>query len=152
ASDGEGLRALRDAARDQDLRCDPALIAAGAPLRFRSEAAPPGLVEPRAALACSLAIERTAGEGPPDLALDLLDAMARFVDARAWDRWTNSDPIVADVTVSSAPVQRHEGCVMGAGGEEFGLALYHGDGALRRVEALIDAGRSAEVMNIPALA
>jgi len=66
----------------------------------------------------------------------LLDAAARFHAARPWHRLADSEAL--SVHPSDAPARPWTACVLGAGGEEFGLVLYERDADYMRAFTLDD--------------
>lgn len=70
------------------------------------------------------------------------EAAAAFAAARPWERFTSDDPIAVTITGTNPAV--YEACVMGAGGDSFGLMLYPVPGSIARVSELVASGREEE--------
>jgi hypothetical protein len=86
---------------------------------------------PRAILAFGLALGNAAPPATSPIAA-FLEATSAFLDSAPWRHWDNED--VVDVAVTQAGrTKTYEGCIMGAGGIEFGLALYPEKGSIARL-------------------
>lgn len=120
------------------LLCHPDLAMAGGGLGFAAAAPDENVLAACAELAFVLAHPGIAPEPTPALT-PLLQAAATFWDARPWERLPAEAAIAVDVSGSVRGT--FEATVMGAGGEEFGLALYPAPGSIARLLAAIEAGR-----------
>ncbi len=69
----------------------------------------------------------------------LFEACAAFWKAAPWEYIDSDEPI--RVELSNGRRRKAEASVLGAGGEEFGLALYDEPDSIRRVAAAVSAGR-----------
>ncbi len=149
--DAEGLRLLAERhGRGRDLQCEPRLAKAGKKLGFVSRPMPEWVREGRGFLAFGLGLgpyARFFVDKAPITAL--LAATAKFMEAEPWQWWSDSDPL--SVSVMGSAGRKYEGCIMGAGGEEFGIALYENPGALERIAAAVDAGDFTAVAKEPSL-
>lgn len=76
----------------------------------------------------------------------LLHAAAAFWEERPWERLPAAPPIAVEITGSFA--MKFEAAVMGAGGQEFGLALYSKAGSIAKLAKVIDRGRPDLAMNM----
>lgn len=138
-SDEEGLREL---ARGHagPLRCEPALAHAGAPLGFEPAPLPRAALEPRAVLAFGLVAAGGWRQPPPlPVLLRFFEACAAYWRARPWDAFDSDDPLRAEIDGGGARRLR-ELSVLGAAGENYGLALYAEPGAVARVVAAVNRG------------
>ncbi|MDQ3364655.1 MAG: hypothetical protein M3680_04425, partial [Myxococcota bacterium] len=71
--------------------------------------------------------------------------------ARApWSWLVNRDALDFEIQAPGQPTRQLEGCVLGAGGEEFGLALYDQPGSLERVTKAIELKRPADARAVDA--
>nr|MBA3817702.1 hypothetical protein [Deltaproteobacteria bacterium] len=71
--------------------------------------------------------------------------------ARApWSWLVNRAAIDFEIVTPGHPARQLEGCVLGAGGEELGLALYDAPGSLERVTQAIEHKRPADARAIDA--
>ncbi len=147
--DADGLRQLRDQNPGQELRCEPRLGRAGKKLGFVSAPMPHWALLGRGFISLGIGLG-PYGELLDNGTLDLiLGATAKFMKAKPWRYWSDSDALA--VSVMGDVGQRFEGCIMGSGGQEFGLALYENAGALERIAAAVDADDFAEAAKEPAL-
>ena len=131
---GSAAAALRSFVKESGtevLRCDSSLGRVGKPLGFVVDEAPEWAAVPRAILAFGLALGNMASPFGAAIA-PFLEATRVFLDAAPWQHWDNGDVIEVVVTRGSR-VKTYEGCIMGAGGLEFGLALYPEKGSIARL-------------------
>src|SRR6266545_2784521 len=136
-TDAKGLGALAKRYAGQPIRCEPPL--------------PESALLPRATLAYGLALGPMAGRPKMDVLVRFLEACAAFWNARPWELMESGEPI--PVTLTEKGRTRHaEASVMGAGGQEFGVALYDEPGSIQRVSALMAEGRMKETRHVSALA
>jgi hypothetical protein len=92
---------------------------------------PDWVLAAKASLAMTLCWGPMAGRGGPlhpDYALELLAAGGAFCAAAPWRYFANEFPLT--LQIDGEPF---EASVMGAGGQEFGVALYPGKGGLKRL-------------------
>lgn len=126
------LKAFAKESGSKELRCDPSLERVGKPLGFVVDAPPEWAAGPRAILAFGLALGEMAPPQNSPLAA-FLEATRSFLEAEPWRYFDNAD--VIDVRVTRAgKTKTYEGCVMGCGGMEFGLALYPEKGSIARLQ------------------
>src|SRR6266540_2658784 len=150
-TDAKGLRALAKRYAGQPLRCEPDLAEAARPFGFEPAPLPETALLPRATLAYGLALGPMAGRPKMDVLVRFLEACAAFWNARPWELMESGEPI--PVTLTEKGRTRHaEASVMGAGGQEFGVALYDEPGSIQRVSALMAEGRMKETRHVSALA
>ena len=147
SSDKDGLRELARQAQGHELRCERALLRAGKLLGFAPAPLPDRVRGGRATLAFAL-----AGPGPSrvrnlDIVENFLVSVAAFCQAAPWRFWCDNDPL--SLTISS---KDYEACIMGAGGQEYGVALYDRRGAVKKLARLIDAGRMRDAAAFGSLA
>lgn len=130
--DKEALRALAASADPGErLLCERRLLRAGGPVGFEAAPMPAWVPIPRAALAVARALGPLMVPGDPSALHLLCHGATEFLKAKPWRYWSDSDPI--DVVLAGATSARFEGALMGAGGMEFGVALYRRPGALDRI-------------------
>ena len=123
------------------LRCEPALAAAGKALGFEPAELPEAAHRPRAMLTFGLALGLGPEVGRSGLGVmeQLFEACAAFWKTAPWEFIESDEPI--RVELSNGRTRKAEASVLGAGGEEFGLALYDEPDSIRRVSAAVSAGR-----------
>jgi len=135
--DKAALRALAASADPGErLLCERRLLRAGGSAGFEAAPMPAWVPIPRAALAVALALGPLMVPGDPSALHLLCHGATEFLKAKPWRYWTDSEPI--EVVLAGAISARFEGALMGAGGMEFGVALYRRAGALDRI------GRSSD--------
>ncbi|TMB34320.1 MAG: hypothetical protein E6J58_18770 [Deltaproteobacteria bacterium] len=144
--DKDGLEQLAQQAQGHDLRCDRGLARAGKPLGFTAAPLPDWARFGRATLAFALA--RPGGRiRNLDVVENFLASVAAFCRATPWRFWSDNDPL--SLTVSGS---EFEACIMGAGCQEYGIALYEQKGAVKKITRLIDAGRMQDAAALGSLA
>jgi hypothetical protein len=144
--DEEGLEQLAQQAEGHELRCERSLARVGKPLGFSAAPAPDWALLGRATLAFALA--RPGGRVRNiEVVENFLASVAGFCRSEPWRFWSDNDPVA--VTVSGV---EYEGCIMGAGGQVFGIALYDHKGAVKKITELIDANRMQEAAALGSLA
>ena len=135
--------------RDVPLRCEPSLarLARG----FEIDAAPlsDDARMAKGILAWGLSYDSPIADRSGVEAF--LRACAEFWATRPWEQFGSEDvfPVATEVGRSRTI---GEATVLGAGGQEFGLALYDRPGSVDRMVAGIDSGRMAETLKIDSLA
>lgn len=127
----EAMHALAGIGMGRPLLCEPALARAGKAFGFQPAPAPDWVVAPRAVLAFGLSLGPSSVALQQGPVLEFLHAAAAFVRASPWRFFDNGD--LLEVEVAGALEARFEASVMGAGGLEFGLALYEGKGTVARL-------------------
>jgi hypothetical protein len=138
SSDDKGLAALRRTCGQEPLVCEQSLAQVAAALELKVAELPPQVRAIKAALAVSFEHGPTLEPVGPELILELIDAAVAFEAAEPWHVFEPDEPL--SIRIDSAG-RELEGCVLGAGGEEFGLALYHQAGSIDRVHAFVEEGR-----------
>jgi hypothetical protein len=138
--DEEGLSAIARRHSGVALRCEPALASAARPFGFEPAELPPAALVPRAILAFGLGLG-LGGAGRPDLEVltRFFEACAAYWRARPW-QLIDSDEAIRVELVQGSRRRLAEASVLGAGGEEFGLAVYDEPGSIRRVAEAMDRG------------
>ena len=137
-SDDKGLAALRRKCGQEPLVCERALAHVAGPQGLKLAELPPHVRAIKAALAVSLEHGATLETVGPELLLELIDAAVAFEAAEPWHVFEPDEPLSIRIDAAGREL---EGCVLGAGGEEFGLALYHQAGSIDRVHTLVQEGR-----------
>jgi len=150
-SDAKGLGTLAKRYAGQPIRCEPALAAAARPFGFEPAPLPEAALRPRATLAYGLALGPMAGRPQLDVLIRFLEACAAFWSVRPWEILGSDDPVPVALT-ERGRTRKAEASVMGAGGQEVGVALYDEPGSIHRVAALVTAGRMKEAHGVSALA
>lgn len=133
-----------------NVRCHPNLAAAGKELGIQSAPVPPQARDAIVGLALAMAYGSDVSPDPAALQ-ELFHASLAYFEAAPWERWHSGQPIAIAVS-SGGKRTTYEASVLGAGGEEYGLALYSRKGAIAEVERLVEAGRFEDGMNIDSLA
>jgi SEC-C motif-containing protein len=150
-TDAKGLGAIAKRFAGQPLRCEPALADAARPLGFEPAPLPGSALLPRATLAYGLALGPAAGQPTMDVVIRFLEACAEFWSSQPWEL-IESDEAVSVALTERGRTRETEASVMGAGGEQFGVALYDEPGSIRRVADLVTAGRMKDASRVSALA
>jgi hypothetical protein len=151
ASDEAGLREIVAGAGGREVICEEALGPAAQRLGLRAQLLPPWTLGPRAELATIINLGEGAIE-PGALAAvgPALHAAGELLSRKPWSWLQNGDVVDFELAAPGRPLRRFEGCVMGAGGQEFGVALYDQPGSLARLSNAIDRGRPDEARAIDA--
>jgi len=146
----DALRSIAERAKGHELRCEPSLARAGKAVGFEPAKAPDWVALPRATLAFGLALGNSGAKliGAP--IPEFLAASAAFMKARPWRHWDNGD--IVDVRVTGLRDKQYEASIMGAGGQEYGIALYEEKGAIEKLSRLHDEGRVPEAVTIRSIA
>ncbi len=150
-TDAKGLGALAKRHAGQPIRCEPALAEAARPFGFEPVPLPEAALLPRATLVYGLALGPMAGRPQLDVLIRFLEACAAFWSAGPWELFGSDDPVPVALT-ERGRTRKAEASVMSAAGQEFGVALYDEPGSIRRVAALVNAGRMKETRGVSALA
>lgn len=138
ATDGKGLTALKRRTNGEALVCEPTLGPSAAKHGFAVAELPAESVALKAALAVTLDHGPALKHVPPELVLELIMATLELDAAAPWEVFGPDEPIAIRFEPGGREV---EGCVMGHAGEEYGLALYHHKGSLKKALALGLEGR-----------
>lgn len=145
-SAAEAMRQLAKHGTDCALRCEQRLAQSGKKHGFEVADAPDWAAKVRCGLTVCMALG--PGMGPDCMlpAAELVTASAKFLAAAPWHRWDSDLPMTFEV---SGLVQRtYEGCIMGSGGQEFGIAMYEDRGAMAKLAKLHQAGRQMDAMRL----
>lgn len=150
-SDEDGLRRIAAQVPGAELRCDRALAKAGKKLGFTA------IDPPEFAKAGTVAMLTALAAGPHGEAMgnplglySLAVAASRFETSAPWTMWGDEQEIALEF--SGGFEGRWEASILGAGGEEFGLALYRNGGDLAKVAKLVSAGKAEQAKKIDSLA
>jgi len=151
ASDEAGLREIVVRAGGQEIICEEALGRAARQLGLRVQPLPPWTSVPRAEIATLLNLGADALEPDAIAAIGpALLAAGELVSHQPWSWLLNGDVVDFEIAISGGPSRYFEGCVMGAGSQEFGVALYDAPGSLARLAKAGRRGRLDEVHAIDA--
>jgi hypothetical protein len=82
-----------------------------------------------------------------DAVENFLASVTLFCHSAPWRFWCDNDPLA--LTLSGI---EYEACIMGAGGQEYGIALYDQKGAVKKIAQLIDANRMQDAAALGSLA
>lgn len=145
--DSVGLAKLAAQVQAGALECERALGLAGRPAGFKPADTPEALLVPRATLAFMLAI------GPLGASIrnypaieELLRASSQFFRKKPWRHFENLD--LVRIALGGEAHGEFEASIMGAGGQEFGIALYEGEGGLERAAVAMEAGYSTTLESL----
>ncbi len=140
-NDAEGLRALKSKVEGGPLFCEKALALPGRACGF-DVADPPAWLPPvRAGLALAIALGLSLVRVPPPVILELLGAAEAFWLAKPW-RHIDSDETL-HARFSGPETLMFEASLLGSGGQEFGVALYEGTGAVAAMRRARTTPRAA---------
>ncbi|WP_141592783.1 MULTISPECIES: hypothetical protein [unclassified Myxococcus] len=151
SDDGAGLRALLEGVDAAEVRCVPALAAAGAELGLAVAEPSPQALSSCAAIATFVAWGQRGLSGlGSDKALLFVQASTEYWDARPWTHWDDSQPF--EVAVTGPMNHTFEGCVFHMGDGRAGLALYFKPGALQMLMEMQARGQGDAATSLPAIA
>lgn len=137
-SDAKGLAALTHQCKKESLVCEPALAQIAAARGLQVAELPPPARRLKAGLAVSLDHGPSLENVSPSLIFELIEATVAFDAAKPWQVFAADEPLSVQIEPKG---REFEGCVLGADGDEFGLALYHHPGSIARVQAFVAEGR-----------
>jgi hypothetical protein len=142
ANDEAGLREIVAGAGGREVICEEALGPAARRLGLRVQPLPPWTLGPRAELATFIHLGE-AGIEPGALPAvgPALHAAGELISHQPWSWLLNGDVVDFEIATPGRPPRHFEGCVMGAGGQEFGVALYDQPGSLARLAKASERGR-----------
>jgi hypothetical protein len=144
-NDAEGLRALKAKADSGPLHCEVALALAGRACGFEVAEPPAWLLRVRAGLGLAMALGPSMKNVPPPVVLELLDAAEAFWRAEPWRHVDSDEPLYA--RFSGPETLMFEASILGSGGQEFGVALYDGTGAVAAMRRARTRPRAAAKLN-----
>lgn len=150
-SDAEALSALAKRFAPGPLHCEPKLAETGRQFGFTPAELPEAALLPRATLAFGLALGPSGDRPSLDVLTRFFEVCAEYWSARPWELIDSEEPIHVELT-SSGKRRIAEASVMGAGGEEFGVALYDEPGSIRRVASAVARRRMQEAASVAATA
>lgn len=146
-ADSLGLAALRrKLPKTAALVCEPALDTAARALGLGVAPPPREVAMLKAALAVTLAHGPMLSKVDPELVLALVEATVAFAAAEPWHAFEPDE--VLTVELGPEPELR-EACVMGQGGEEFGLAIYHEPGSVAKLMSAPERASRRVAMSLP---
>jgi hypothetical protein len=144
-NDVRGIAALTKRIGNANVMCEPALAVVAATRGFAVGELPEDLVAMKAAFAVLLDHGTMLESVGPELLMELIAATVDFEAAQPWHLFEPDEPIEIRYDGTGREV---EACVMGQGGEQFGLALYREKGSIARLYELAgsqpDAARKLE--------
>lgn len=142
ASDEAGLREIVAGAGGREVICEEALGPAAQRLGLRAQPLPPWTLGPRADLATIINLGEAAIEtGVLPAVGPALHAACELISHQPWSWLRNDDAVDFEIAAPGRPTRHLEGSVMGAGGQEFGVALYDQPGSLARLAKASQQGR-----------
>ncbi len=151
SEDASGLRTLLEGVDVAEVRCEPALAAAGAELGLTAAEPSPQARSSCAAIATFLAWGQRGLSGlGSDKALLFVQAATEYWEARPWTHWDDSQPF--EVVVTGPLTHTFEGCVFHMGDGRAGLALYFKPGALQMLMEMQARGQGDAATSLPAIA
>jgi hypothetical protein len=150
-SDAAGFAALANRFAGQPLRCEPGLAAAAGPFGFEPADLPEEAFHPRATLAFGLALGPGAGRPSLEVLTRFLEACSEFWAAKPWELVGSDEAVRVELSVGGRR-RVAEASVMGAGREEFGVALYDEPGSIRAVADAVIRGRMEAASRVAATA
>jgi len=141
ADDEAALREIVASAGGRDVVCEEALQATARRLGLRVQALPRWALGPRADLATILHLGENRIERDALAAVaPALRAAGELLCHQPWSWLRNADVVDFEIASSGRAARHFEGCVMGAGGQEYGVALYDEPGSLARLAKANQAG------------
>jgi hypothetical protein len=144
-NDAEGLRALKAKADSGPFQCELALALAGRACGFEVAQPPAWLLRIRAGLGLAMARGPSMKNVPPPFVLELLDAAEAFWRAEPWRQIDSDEPLYA--RFAEPELLHFEASVLGSAGQEFGVALYEGIGAVAAMRRARTTPRAAAKVN-----
>lgn len=134
ANDEAALREIVASAGGRDVVCEEALQAAARRLGLRVQELPRWALGARADLATVFRLGESRIERDALAAVaPALRAAGELLCHQPWSWLRNADVVDFEIASSGCAARHFEGCVMGAGGQEYGVALYDEPGTLDRL-------------------
>lgn len=149
-TESEALRQLAQQGRGCDLQCEPQLTRAGRKHGFTAAAAPDWAIAVRCGITICMALGPSMKPDAMRPAYELAKSSKHFFAGAPWRHWHADLPLTFEV--SGLVDRTFEGCIMGSGGGEFGVALYEEKGALEKIVALGKAGRQKDAAQLKCIA
>jgi hypothetical protein len=149
-SEGEALRQLAERGDGCVLQCEPQLEKAGKKHGFKVAPAPEWAVAFRCGITICMALGPSIQPDAMLPAYELAKASRKFFGGAPWQHW-HAD-LAMKFVVTGLVDRIFEGCVMGSGGSEFGVALYEEQGAMGKLVRLGKAGRQEEAAQMRCIA
>ncbi len=138
----QAMRELAKHGEGHELRCERRLAKAGKRHGFEPAAAPEWAATVRCGLSVCMALGSSLGSDCMLPAGELARASATFLAAAPWQYWHADLPMKFEV--SGLFERTFEGCIMGSGGREYGIALYEEQGAMEKLVRLHRAGQQKQ--------
>lgn len=120
-TESEALRQLAQQGGGCDLQCEPQLKRAGKKHGFTAAAAPDWAMAARCGITICMALGPSMKPDAMRPAYELVKASKDFFAGTPWRHWHADLPLTLEV--SGLIGRTFEGCIMGSGGGEFGVAL-----------------------------
>ena len=149
-TENEALRQLAMQGAGHDLQCEPQLAKLGARHGFSSARAPEWAAAVRCGLTICLALGPSMKPACMLPAFELAKASATFLKGAPWQYWHSDAPVI--FAVKGLVDRIFEGCIMGNGGSEFGVALYENAGSMGKLVSLHRAGKQREAAQMECIA
>ena len=149
-SEGEALRQLAEHGKGCALQCEPQLAKAGKHHGFNSAPAPEWAIAFRCGITICMALGPSIQPDAMLPAYELAKASRKFFESAPWQHW-HAD-LAMTFVVTGLVDRTFEGCIMGSGGSEFGVALYEEKGALEKIVKLGKAGRQKDAAQLRCIA
>ncbi len=141
----QAMRQLAEYGEGYELQCEPRLAKAGKRCGFEPAEAPEWAATVRCGLSLCMAPGPSMGPDCMLPAAELAKASAKFLKGAPWQYWHSDLPMKFE---ASGLVERaFEGCIMGSGGSEYGLALYEERSAMEKLVKLHKAGKQKQAAN-----
>lgn len=146
----QAMQRLAEHAEGCQLRCERRLAKAGKRHGFEPAHAPEWAATVRCGLSVCMALGSLMGPDGMLPAAELAKASARFLKSAPWQHWPSDAAMTFE---ASGLVERaFEGCIMGGGGQEYGVALYEEQGAMEKLVKLHQAGKQKQAAQMPCIA
>ena len=149
--DATGLTKIAARLAGKEWRCELALAEAARALGIASAELPAHTLVPRAVLAYGLGLGRVSGRPRLGVLLRFLQACATFWKARPWEVVDSDIGLPATLAMDGRTCHL-EAVVMGAAGEEYGVALYDELGSVDRIRAASSLGERQVTQKMAATA
>jgi hypothetical protein len=136
---------------ETELRCDDSIGPAARLFGFKVGEAPEMVVALTGAMSFSLALGPKAQvHEHHEECFQFLMAARAFEEAEPWQLWSDAEPLV--VRVTGAHARDYEACIMGAGRQIFGLALYEEPGSLALLRKYMTEGHPEKGRKLASIA
>lgn len=146
----QAMRQLAEYGEGYELQCEPRLAKAGKRHGFEPADAPEWAATVRCGLSLCMALGPSMGPDCMLPAAELAKASAKFLKGAPWQHWHSDLPM--KFAVSGLVERTFEGCIMGSGGSEYGIALYEEPGAMEKLVRLHEAGQQKQAAQMKCIA